>query len=143
MSRENRYIFDVNVIVSAILFNDSVPGQAFFSALDCGVLVFSPQLVVQLCDVLARDKFDNYLARDDRERLLAGLVQDAELVVPSVRIQACRDPDDDMVLELAVSSGVFLIVTGDKDLLELQPFRGIQIIKPAEFLKLFDSREPV
>jgi putative PIN family toxin of toxin-antitoxin system len=141
MSRENRYVFDTNVIVSALLFNDSVPGQAFFGALDRGVLVVSPQLVEQLRDVLSRDKFDAYLAREDRERLLAGLIQDAELIVPSTHIQVCRDPDDDMVLELAVSSGVLLIVTGDKDLLELNPFRGIRIIRPAEFLNLLDQPE--
>ena len=142
MSRENRYVFDANVIVSALLFNDSVPGQAFFRALDRGVLLLSPQLVEELRDVLGRDKFDAYLAREDRERLLAGLIQDAELIVPSVRLQACRDPDDDMVLELAVSSGALVIVTGDKDLLVLHPFRGIQILKPAQFLTLLDSPEP-
>ena len=142
MSRVNRYVFDANVIVSALLFNDSVPGQAFFRALDRGVLLLSPQLVEELRDVLGRDKFDAYLAREDRERLLAGLIQDAELIVPSVRLQACRDPDDDMVLELAVSSGALVIVTGDKDLLVLHPFRGIQILKPAQFLTLLDSPEP-
>ena len=91
--------------------------------------------------MLNRDKFDRYLSREDRERLLAALVQDAELIVPSTAIQACRDPDDDMVLELAVSSGVPLLVTGDNDLLELSPFRGIQIIKPAQFLELLDRLE--
>ena len=78
MRRENRFVFDADVIVSALLFHDSVPGQAFFRALDCGVFVMSPQLVEELWDVLSRDKFDRYLAREDRERLLAGLVQDAE-----------------------------------------------------------------
>jgi putative PIN family toxin of toxin-antitoxin system len=141
MNRETRYVFDANVIVSALLFNNSVPGQAFFRALDRGVLVLSPQLVGQLRDVLSRNKFDAYLAREDRERLLAGLIQDAELIAPSAQIQACRDPDDDIVLELAVASGVLLIVTGHKDLLELHPFRGIQIIKPAQFLSLLDNQE--
>jgi hypothetical protein len=68
MSRDNRYVFDTNVIVSALLFNDSVPGQAFFRALDRGVLAISPQLVEQLRDVLSRDKFDVGLSdtADDR-----------------------------------------------------------------------------
>jgi uncharacterized protein len=141
MSHESWYVFDINVIVSALLFNDSVPGQAFFGALDRGVLVLSPQLAEQLRDVLSREKFDRYLDREDRERLLAGLIQDAEMLVPVEQIQACRDPDDDIVLELAVSAAVPMIVTGDKGLLELHPFRGIQIIRPAQFLELLKSRE--
>jgi putative PIN family toxin of toxin-antitoxin system len=142
MSRESRYVFDVNVIVSALLFSDSVPGQAFFRGSDRGVLVVSPQLITELSDVLSRDKFDRYVAREDRERLLAGLIRDSDMIVPSTQVKACRDPDDDKILELAVSGGASLIVTGDKDLLELHPFRGIQIIKPADFLAFLDSSEP-
>jgi predicted nucleic acid-binding protein len=50
------------------------------------------------------------------------------------RIHVCRDPNDDMVLECAVVSGAQFIVTGDKDLLVLNPYSGIQIVTPAEFL---------
>ena len=51
-------------------------------------------------------------------------------------ITACRDPKDDKFLTLAVAANADYIVTGDDDLLVLHPFRGIQIIKPAEFLAL-------
>jgi uncharacterized protein len=142
MSRESRYVFDVNVIVSALLFNESVPGQAFFRGIDHGVLVVSPQLITELSDVLSRNKFDRYVALEDRERLLAGFIRDSELIVPLKQVKACRDPDDDKILESAVSGGVSLIVTGDKDLLELHPLRGIQIIKPADFVTYLNSLEP-
>jgi predicted nucleic acid-binding protein len=48
----------------------------------------------------------------------------------------CRDPNDDVVLECAVVSGAQAIVTGDKDLLVLDPYDGIRIVTPAEFLAL-------
>ena len=60
----------------------------------------------QLTEVLMREKFDAYLARDERERLLGGLVEDGTLIIPSCEIQACRDPSDDRVLELAVSGSI-------------------------------------
>ena len=135
MNRGKRYVFDINVIVSALLFNQSVPGRAFFRALEAGTLLLSAQLVEQLSDVLCRQKFDKYVGRDDRERLLAGAVHDAEIVIPSTRIQECRDADDDIILELAVSGNASLIVTGDKDLLVLHPFRGIAILSPVQFLE--------
>jgi putative PIN family toxin of toxin-antitoxin system len=55
----------------------------------------------------------------------------AELVPITERIAACRDPKDDKFLELAVNGHADLIVSGDADLLALNPFRGIPIITPA------------
>jgi predicted nucleic acid-binding protein len=59
----------------------------------------------------------------------------AELVAISERIAACRDPKDDKFLELAVSGKAEVIVSGDGDLLDLNPFRGIPIVTPATFVR--------
>ena len=58
MSTERRFVFDTNVIVSAMLFNASVPGRAFFGAVEHGEVFFSPELLAQLVGVLRREKFD-------------------------------------------------------------------------------------
>jgi uncharacterized protein len=58
----------------------------------------------------------------------------AELVPIAERIAACRDPTDDKFLELAVNGRADLIVTGDGDLLALNPFRQIPIVTPAAFV---------
>jgi putative PIN family toxin of toxin-antitoxin system len=50
-------------------------------------------------------------------------------------IHACRDPRDDKFLEVAVHGHADLIVTGDADLLALNPFQGIAILTPAEYLE--------
>jgi prevent-host-death family protein len=50
-------------------------------------------------------------------------------------IRACRDARDDKLLELAVDGRTDLIVTGDLDLLELHPFRGIAILTPNDYLQ--------
>jgi len=57
----------------------------------------------------------------------------AELVAIVERVTACRDPTDDKFLELAVNGRAEMIVTGDLDLLALNPFRGIPIITPMAF----------
>jgi predicted nucleic acid-binding protein len=59
----------------------------------------------------------------------------AELVTITERIAACRDATDDKFLELAVSGRADLIVTGDADLLALNPFRDIPIITPGVFVQ--------
>jgi putative PIN family toxin of toxin-antitoxin system len=63
------------------------------------------------------------------------MVRTAELVPIVERIHACRDPDDDKFLELAVNGRADVIVSGDHDLLVLNPFRGIPIIDPGAFIQ--------
>lgn len=55
-------------------------------------------------------------------------------------VRACRDPKDDKFLSLAVSGGADLILTGDKDLLDLHPFRGIAIVSPQQYLASIAER---
>jgi predicted nucleic acid-binding protein len=59
----------------------------------------------------------------------------AELVTITDRTTACRDPKDDKFLELAVNGRANLIISGDADLLALNPFREIPIVTPATFVQ--------
>jgi uncharacterized protein len=59
----------------------------------------------------------------------------AELVSIAESIAACRDPTDDKFLELAINGRADLIVTGDIDLLALNPFRQIPIVTAATFVQ--------
>ncbi len=131
-----RLVFDTNVIISAVLFNNSVPGQAFIRALSHGTILVSSALVGELSRVLGRDRFDRYVTREERDAFLASLIRESSLIEISQAVQVCRDPEDDQILELAVNGNAAYIVTGDADLLILNPFRGIEIVTPAEFLQL-------
>ena len=131
-----RFVFDTNVIISAVLFNNSVPGRAFIRALNHGRILVSKALVGELSRVLGRDRFDRYVTHEERDAFLSSLIRESSLIEISQAVQVCRDPKDDQILELAVNGNATYIVTGDADLLVLNPFRGIEIVTPAEFLKL-------
>ncbi len=131
----NRFVFDTNVTVSALLFNDSVPGQAFTRALDHGSILVSGSLVRELSRVLGRERFDRYVSREERDVFLESLIREADLIEITESVNVCRDPEDDRILELAVNGNATYIVTGDADLLVLNPFRGVTILTPAEFLQ--------
>ena len=63
------------------------------------------------------------------------MMEEAEFFNVGERFAACRDPKDDKFLELAVNGRADVILTGDNDLLVLDPFRGISIIAPAAFVR--------
>lgn len=65
-------------------------------------------------------------------------VERAILVEIIEKVQECRDPKDDKILELALNGGAEYIVTGDKDLLVLNPFRDVKIVTAEEFLRAVD-----
>lgn len=133
----SRFVFDANVIISAFLSANSNPALALDWALRNGTVLLSSVFIDELFGVIASGKFDRYSSFDARNLFVQTVVDAAERVEITEAIQACRDPDDDKILELAVSGGAAYIVTGDADLLALNPFRGIAVVTPAEFLALF------
>jgi putative PIN family toxin of toxin-antitoxin system len=94
------------------------------------------ELVAKLALPRIRDKY--HLTDDDVETVLALILLRGEPIVPQRRITACRDPKDNVVLEVAVAGEADYIVTGDDDLLVLHPFEGVPIVGSAEFLKLLE-----
>jgi putative PIN family toxin of toxin-antitoxin system len=135
MNQDERFVLDTNVIVSALLFSDSAPGQAFFRALKRGRILLSWVVLRELSDVLSRDKFNPYLLPEERQRFLGSLLREASLIDVTDELRVCRDPKDDKFLDLATAGKAACIVTGDKDLLALHPFREIPIVTPAQFLE--------
>jgi putative PIN family toxin of toxin-antitoxin system len=91
-----------------------------------GVLLKSLATEQQLFEVLARPYFASLIDPEARA-WLKKLMAAAELVTITERIAACRDPTDDKFLELAVNGYADLIVTGDADLIALNPFREIPL----------------
>ncbi len=60
---------------------------------------------------------------------------DAEKISIHESLSVCRDPKDNKFLELAVCGRADVLVTGDKDLLTLNPFHDIPIVLPAIFIR--------
>lgn len=129
-----RVVFDSNILLSRILWPQSVPAQAVSRAVADATVLISDVLLAELHEVLARPKFAGLVDRDDARGFVRALSGIAERVELTVHVMACRDPRDDHVLALAVSGEANLVVTGDADLLVLDPFRGIRIITARAFL---------
>lgn len=134
MAERRRIVVDTNVVISRLLRPPSLPGQAMRRAVDQGTLLMSAATMEELAQVLARPKFDPYVSIDERQRFLLLLGRIVEMVPILHRLQACRDPADDKFLEVAVNGEADLLLSGDRDLLDLHPFRGINILTPVAYL---------
>jgi putative PIN family toxin of toxin-antitoxin system len=127
-----RVVVDTNVFVSAALKDKSVPALAVHLVARRGGLLKSTATERQLFEVLGRPSLAPLIVPAARE-WLARLLAAAESVTITERIAACRDPTDDKFLEPTVNGHADFIVSGDADLLVLNPFRGIPIITPDRY----------
>lgn len=134
MTRE-RIVLDTNVLISGALSNTSTPALALEKAINDGQLLASTATLRELMEKLLSPKFDRYVPREQRDGLLVRLAPLVEIVEVVQTIRASRDPKDDKFLDVALNGRADVIVTGDGDLLELHPFRGIAILTPAGYLE--------
>lgn len=138
MSLKTRYILDTNVVVSGLLFDKSKPAIALQYTFQHGELLLSLELLEEIAEVLSREKFKRYITNDEREEFLETLLERANLIEVVDTVEECRDPKDNHILELALSGEASIIVTGDKDLLIMNPFRNIKIMSVEQFLIISD-----
>ncbi|MCA6509841.1 MAG: putative toxin-antitoxin system toxin component, PIN family [Pseudanabaena sp.] len=136
MPPKSRFVVDINTLVSSILIADSISDKAVKSIRQSGIILASVETLEELRVVLSRSKFDKYVDSATRLEFIAKFVQQSELVTIEESVIACRDPKDDKFLELAVNGKADYLITGDKDLLVLHPFRDIEIINPSDFLNI-------
>ncbi len=136
--KRHRVVLDTNVLVSAILFGGpprNVLDLAISGTIHCSL---SPPILDELRDVLCRAKFGFSL--EQSLRVIEELHAACDVVDPGDRVRVLTsDPDDNMILECAVSANAAFIVSGDRHLLDLGQYKGIVIVNPAEYLRTVSS----
>ena len=134
-------VFDTNVVLSALVFAGGRTAllRAAWQSGRC-VALASQATVAELLRVLAYPKFK--LSAAEREELLADYLPCCRSVhVPArlPKLPQCRDPNDQMFIELAAIGSAEFLVSGDKDLLVLAPEFGQRIVTVEAFLDRVDA----
>lgn len=127
-----RVVLDTNVFFSGFK-SDGKPKIVVEAAFErTFTLLLSDEILDELEDVWSRKSGWHPSLIAATLRHLARL---AEMVAPGIVVTECRDPDDNRVLEAAVAGAADCIVSGDKHLLRMKEFRGIEILTVSNFLQ--------
>jgi putative PIN family toxin of toxin-antitoxin system len=137
-----RLVFDTNVLISAILAPLSMPATVLNWGEENGVILYSEATLTELLSVLHRPKFTKYIDVGDIEGLSIRIKRSWFCVPILRRIKLCRDPKDDKFLELAFNGEASHLITGDADLLILNPFDNIPVMNPRTFWDEIISQLP-
>lgn len=132
-----RAVIDTNILIrAAIRPHGSIGPVARQLRAGAYLLIISEILFDELIEKLREPRIGRKYNLDEQaiQDFVGELAVSSELVAATRLIHACRDEDDNRVLEAAVTGRADYIVTTDEDLLVLNPFQGIHIVRPHLFL---------
>lgn len=139
-----RVVVDTNILVRALIKPSGTVGPLLLRLRHRNYTqLYSQALLEELIDVLKRPRISRKYGLTDADirTVISLILLRGEAVTPSQTITACRDPKDDKFLEVAVTGRADVIVSGDEDLLVLNPFQSIPILPPVDFFDMLDSRQ--
>lgn len=131
-----RLVLDTNVVIAAVM-GAGPPSRLIELATEGAIDLFSSDtLIAELADVLSREHVTRRLARKGRsaDEILTLYEDLVERIIPAEIARTVSDPDDDAVLACALAAAVDLIVSGDKQLLNLKTFQRIPIVYASDAL---------
>ena len=128
-------VFDTNVLISALVGHGK-PRRLVLRLLEKETVVSSMQMLAELADVLSRGKFTE-VKSSQVNSFLSKFARKVVVVTFKRRFKIVEeDPDDNIVLSTAYGGDARYIISGDKHLLKLKEFRGIEIVTVKEMLEL-------
>ncbi len=129
-----KVIFDTNVWISFLIGKQLASIKSYIENGNI-IIIITDQLLTELKIVTSRKKLKKYFPKDSVKELLTLL----ETIAENVKIHPThfinRDPKDNFLLDLIDYSKADYLVTGDKDLLEHNPFKTAIILNPSDFEK--------
>jgi len=135
MARPISVVLDTSAVISYLWGSTAMAPVIAAMRRSVFVPVVSPAMLAELREVLSRPKIRRHIGPTTASAFLQDLAAFARIAHPGTAIRCCEDPDDDMVLECAWEGNAGYIITGDKHLLKLHPFRGISILSPSAFVR--------
>jgi len=130
-------VADTNILISSVFWSGN-PYKIVQKAIDQEILIFvSDDILNEARSILRRD-FE--IEEQEIEDIINALVMFTHFVKPIRKIDFIKeDPDDNIILECAVSVRVDYIITGDDLLLKLKKFENTKIVGAKEFLDLCNN----
>jgi len=132
-----KIILDTNILISFLITRDFEKLDDFILSGKI-ILIFSEELLDEFISVVQRPKFHKLFLPDDVESLINFFLDQGLLVDVVSDLNPCRDPKDNFLLNLANDGEADYLISGDKDLLDLDPFGKTRIVTMSEFLKMIE-----
>jgi putative PIN family toxin of toxin-antitoxin system len=137
-----KVVLDSNIFISSFFWKGN-PRKVFdrvANGLD--ELFTTDEILQEATEVLSLKKFDlNKKEIEDYIKIIESY--SIKIILRNEIEEICRDKDDDKILQCSLEGNVDFIITGDDDLLVLEKYNDIRIVKPKEYLDLFTKNQQI
>jgi uncharacterized protein len=130
-----KIVLDTNIWIS-FLIGKKLSSLVTAIAESAVEIFLSDKLLNEITKVLKYPRLEHRVSEAKLHKLFKIFKNEIKKIQPACSISDCRDAKDNFLLELAVSANADYLVTGDSDLLVLNPYRGIKIIKAHELERI-------
>ena len=127
-----RVVIDTNLWISFLISKEYRKIDTLFLSKKM-IILFSNELINEFLAVVNRPKLRKHFNRDNIEKLMILFNEFGEIIKVHSKVEKCRDPKDNFLLELAKDGKADYLITGDSDLLVLREFSGTNIFTIKEF----------
>ena len=130
-----KIVVDTNVLISGVFFG-GMPRKVLSAVISKKITACATEEIVDEYNEIVREMISRKQGHLNYD-ILAPLIGTMEIVESKTKVELSRDPDDDKFLGCAKDAKAMYIVSGDKDLLVLEKFEGIEIITAKEFCERY------
>jgi uncharacterized protein len=128
-----RIVFDTSALIPACLYPEREPARIFRQAVIAHDIFSSLEAIKELQVVLSRTKFEVWQTLGNRLAWVKLYISVISMVELQERVYDCRDSKDNKFLETAIAAKADVLISSDIHLLELHPYRNIEILQLSEF----------
>lgn len=132
-------VIDTNVLISAGLLPQSKTVQVLALAVERFVIAQNQNTWHELETRISRPKLDRCFGESGRLQHLGAIAQSVQFFEVKASVAVSRDKTDDKFMGLALDSGAKILISGDPDLKDVQTYKGVDILSPAQFFERFNT----
>jgi len=131
-SKSYKIIVDSNIWISFLIGKNLLGLQNYIDSQKIKIVTCNEQLT-ELSEVFKKPKLKKYFTKEQISEFFELLDESSDCILISTKSNICRDPKDNYLVSLALDSKADFLITGDKDLLELNKIGETVVLKYADF----------
>lgn len=141
-------VVDTNVLLKGLLSNINPSRKVINLALSGKIVIAGSQLTMEeFHEKIVMDRFkDFYEKQKFSAEMLANTYSNIVTLITisdgNKAVSVCRDPDDDEFLRVALEKGAKIIISEDKDLLDIGRYEDVRILRPKKFIEIYEKLTP-
>lgn len=139
---ETKVVLDTNIIISAAISDKGNPASIILLLAMKSIKNYTSQeLIEELMSIINGQEILERIDTTRKETILKQYTDYSIKITPARKIDIVKDPKDNKFIEVAAEAKADFLISGDPHLTDIKEYKGIRIVKPKEFLDIYNGQK--